>query len=167
MEYFFLVYQPDCFMYLLNDGFFFSIYTCLSVANHGFMYYRTWTLCTNMRIAWNICSHAEKMSFSAMSTSYAVKNECLFLQCRFHFEVSSFDCNLMCFGVEGINFGVQLDVCWSWTWCKKFANNLFNFYRFCTLTDWHIDRLDVIHIQRYSDIYSSSDISISVHLYSI
>ena len=91
----------------------------------------------------------------------------VFLQCRFHFEVSSFDCNLMCFGVEGINFGVQLDVCWSWTWFKKKSSNLFNFYRFCTLTDWHIDRLDVIHIQRYSDIYSSSDISISVHLYSI
>ena len=86
-----------------------------------------------------------------------------FLQCRFHFEVSSFDCNLMCFGVEGINFGVQLDVCWSWTWFKKISSNLFYFYRFCTLTDWHIDRLDVIHIQRHSDIYSSTDISISVH----
>ena len=147
--------------------FFFSIYTCLSVANHGFMYYRTWTLCTNMRIAWNICSHAEKMSFSAMSTSYAVKNECFFCNagfilryhlliatwCALESKVSTSEFNLMCVGVE-------LDL-------KKNSSNLFNFYRFCTLTDWHIDRLDVIHIQRYSDIYSSSDISISVHLYSI
>ena len=115
MEYlFFLVYQPDCFMYLLNDGFFFSIYTCLSVANHGFMYYRTWTLCTNMRIAWNICSHAEKMSFSAMSTSYAVKNECFFCNagfilryhlliatwCALESKVSTSEFNLMCVGVE-------------------------------------------------------------------
>ena len=113
MEYFFLVYQPDCFMYLLNDGFF-CIYTCLSVANHGFMYYRTWTLCTNMRIAWNICSHAEKMSFSAMSTSYAVKNECFFCNagfilryhlliatwCALESKVSTSEFNLMCVGVE-------------------------------------------------------------------
>ena len=115
MEYlFFLVYQPDCFMYLLNDGFFFSIYTCLSVANHGFMYYRTWTLCTNMRIAWNICSHAEKRSFSAMSTSYAVKSECFFCNagfilryhlliatwCALESKVSTSEFNLMCVGVE-------------------------------------------------------------------
>ena len=94
--------------------FFFSIYTCLSVANHGFMYYRTWTLCTNMRIAWNICSHAEKMSFSAMSTSYAVKNECFFCNagfilryhlliatwCALESKVSTSEFNLMCVGVE-------------------------------------------------------------------
>ena len=114
MEHFFLVYQPDCFMYLLNDGLFFSIYTCLSVANHGFMYYRTWTLCTKMRIAGNICSHAEKMSFSAMSTSYAVKSECFFCNagfilryhlliatwCALESKVSTSEFNLMCVGVE-------------------------------------------------------------------
>ena len=115
MEYFFSwcinqIVSCICLMMV----FFFSIYTCLSVANHGFMYYRTWTLCTNMRIAWNICSHAEKMSFSAMSTSYAVKNECFFCNagfilryhlliatwCALESKVSTSEFNLMCVGVE-------------------------------------------------------------------